>query len=87
MQTKGKNGERKVLREKLMATIFLIQKGQEVGIPYGIYDQGKNLGWVNVGCDHDTSVFAVQSIQSWWTYMGKKIYPDAKTFDMCRWWR
>lgn len=58
-------------------------KGKEVGIPYGIYDQGKNLGWVNVGCDHDTSVFAVQSINRWWSYMGKKIYPDVKKLLIC----
>lgn len=59
------------------------EAGQEVGIPYGIYDQGKNLGWVNVGCDHDTAAFAVQSIQRWWNYMGKKLYPDAKELLIC----
>ena len=56
---------------------------QEIGIPYGIYDQGKNLGWVNVGCDHDTSAFAVQSIQRWWSYMGNRLYPDAKELLIC----
>ncbi|MZG88381.1 ISAzo13 family transposase, partial [Staphylococcus aureus] len=38
---------------------------------------------VNVGCDHDTSDFAVQSIHRWWTYMGRKIYPDAKKLLIC----
>ena len=47
------------------------------------FRQGKNLGWVNVGCDHDTAAFAVQSIQRWWTYMGKKLYPDAKEVLIC----
>lgn len=28
-------------------------------IPYGIYDMTRNTGWVNVGVDHDTSMFAV----------------------------
>jgi len=46
--------------------------------PYGIYDIGKNMGWVNVGVDHDTAQFAVQSIRSWWYSMGKSYYPDAK---------
>ena len=46
--------------------------------PYGIYDIGKNMGWVNVGVDHDTAQFAVQSIRSWWYSMGKSHYPDAK---------
>ncbi|MBZ0190152.1 MAG: ISAzo13 family transposase, partial [Candidatus Kuenenia stuttgartiensis] len=40
-------------------------------------------GWINVGCDHDTSDFAVQSIHRWWTYMGRKIYPDAKKLLIC----
>ena len=43
-------------------------------IPYGVYDVGKNLGWVNVGCDSDTAAFAVESIRRWWGSMGKNIY-------------
>ena len=42
--------------------------------PYGVYDIKNNLGWVNVGVDHDTAQFAVQSIRSWWCTMGKKYY-------------
>ncbi len=34
--------------------------------PYGVYDQTFNVGWVNVGTDHDTSQFAVESIRRWW---------------------
>lgn len=30
--------------------------------PYGVYDVGRNEGWVNVGCDHDTDAFAVARI-------------------------
>ncbi|HHT9130775.1 MAG TPA: ISAzo13 family transposase [Candidatus Brocadiaceae bacterium] len=56
---------------------------QEVGIPYGIYDQANNLGWVSVGCDHDTSAFAVQSIQLWWNTMGRHLYPDAGKLLIC----
>ena len=29
--------------------------------PYGVYDLAENAGWVNVGTDHDTAVFAVES--------------------------
>ena len=47
-------------------------------IPYGIYDLHDNSGWVSVGIDHDTSDFAIDSILSWWKYMGRKIYGDAK---------
>lgn len=46
--------------------------------PYGVYDVQKNEGWVNVGTDHDTASFAVESIRRWWTLMGRKSYPDAK---------
>jgi Rhodopirellula transposase DDE domain len=46
-------------------------------VPYGIYDVGANDGFVNVGIDHDTPVFAVTSIATWWRRMGSKRYPDA----------
>jgi len=80
---KGKEWRKKGSPREVNGHDFPDPKGQEVGIPYGIYDQSKNLGWVNVGCDHDTSVFAVRSIQSWWIYMGKKIYPAAKKLLIC----
>ena len=46
--------------------------------PYGIYDLGRNTGFVNVGTDHDTGEFAVASIRGWWRHEGKKIYPGAR---------
>lgn len=46
-------------------------------IPYGIYDLGRNEGWVSVGIDHDTAEFAIDSILAWWRYMGCKVYPKA----------
>lgn len=46
-------------------------------IPYGVYDVGDNSGFVNVGTDHDTPVFAVTSLETWWNRMGSKRYPDA----------
>jgi hypothetical protein len=36
-----------------------------VALPYGLYDMGANTGWVNVGTDHDTAVFAVESLRRW----------------------
>ncbi len=47
--------------------------------PYGIYDIGRNAGFVNVGTDHDTGAFAVASIRGWWRHEGRRIYLDAKT--------
>ena len=47
-------------------------------IPYGVYDLGANDGFVSVGVDHDTPVFAVTSIEAWWKQVGSKRYPDAR---------
>jgi hypothetical protein len=44
--------------------------------PYGIYDLGRNTGFVNVGTDHDTGAFAVASIRGWWRFEGRYIYPQ-----------
>ncbi len=46
-------------------------------IPYGIYDLVHNQGFVNVGIDHETAEFAVESIRRWWKHCGKKLYPQA----------
>jgi transposase len=45
--------------------------------PYGIYDLGRNSGWVSVGMDHDTAEFAVETIRRWWRTMGRPAYPQA----------
>ncbi len=47
-------------------------------IPYGIYDLAADTGWVNVGTDHDTAQFAVESIRRWWNGAGRGCYPDAR---------
>ena len=46
--------------------------------PYGVYDLTNNTGWVNVGIDHDTAEFAVESIRRWWHEMGKPVYSNAR---------
>ena len=45
--------------------------------PYGIYDITANSGWVNVGIDHDTAAFAVESIRRWWQALGEIRYLSA----------
>jgi hypothetical protein len=47
-------------------------------VPYGVYDVTGNTGWVNVGTDHDTAAFAVESIRRWWTPAGSSDYPLAR---------
>src|SRR5207244_3803185 len=45
--------------------------------PYGVYDMAANAGWINLGIDHDTAAFAVESLRRWWQELGKARYPDA----------
>jgi Rhodopirellula transposase DDE domain len=46
--------------------------------PYGVYDLGRNVGWVSVGVDHDTAAFAVERIRRSWRWMGTRSYAQAK---------
>jgi transposase len=46
-------------------------------IPYGVYDIAKNEGWVSIGIDHDTALFAANTIRRWWTEMGQHRFPKA----------
>jgi transposase len=59
-------------------------KDKELGkaIPYGVYDLASDEGWVQVGIDHDTAQFAVNSIRSWWQHLGRERYPDASTLTI-----
>ncbi|WP_442538182.1 ISAzo13 family transposase, partial [Streptomyces pimonensis] len=43
--------------------------------PY--YDIGADAGWVSVGCDGDTSAFAVATLRRWWEGEGRHRYPRA----------
>jgi hypothetical protein len=52
-------------------------------IPRGVYDLEHDLGWVTVGCSHDTASFAVESIRRWWREMGKALYPQAEELLIC----
>jgi len=47
-------------------------------IPYGVYDLADDSAWVSVGVNHDTSVFAVATIEEWWRQMGSQKYPNAR---------
>ena len=46
-------------------------------VPYGIYDLVHNSGFVNVGIDHETAEFAVESIRRWWKTIGCRLYPTS----------
>ena len=72
-----KNGGRELRPEKDPINVNVYDfKDKELGKvnPYGVYDITANEGWVNVGIDHDTASFAVESIRRWWNMMGCKSY-------------
>jgi hypothetical protein len=46
--------------------------------PYGVYDIAANAGWINLGINHDTAAFAVESIRRWWKELGQARYHQAK---------
>jgi hypothetical protein len=47
-------------------------------VPYGVYDVAANDGFVSVGTDHDTPVFAATSVEAWWKQVGSPRYPGAR---------
>lgn len=53
-------------------------RAQGVGISYGVYDTGRNHGFVCVGTSSDTSQFAVDTIRKWWLQVGAQAYPRAE---------
>lgn len=73
---KGKEWQPKGEPEKVRVYDFIDKELGKVN-PYGVYDQFANEGLVNVGIDHDTAEFAVESIKRWWTKMGQPRYPNA----------
>jgi len=46
---------------------------------YGIYDQQKNTGFINIGTSNDTSAFVCDSIRLWWKNYGQEEYPNASS--------
>ena len=64
-------------RRVLVHDFMIPEKGK--AIPYGVYDLTRNEGWVNVGIDHDTAAFAVQSIRRWWRTMGRRVYRKTRS--------
>lgn len=75
-KNKGQEWCPKGMPEKVSVYDFL-NDADGRATPYGVYDIGKDEGWVNVGVDKDTAEFAVESIRRWWNVMGQTNYPDA----------
>ena len=49
-----------------------------VVVPYGVYDVGRNRGYVNLGTSRDTSACACDSVGGWWEQFGHRLYPPAR---------
>jgi len=79
---KGREFQAKGRPEKVQVHDFI---DPQVGkaISYGVYDVARNVGWVNVGCAHDTAAFAVAGIRRWWKGMGQRVYPRADQLLIC----
>jgi transposase len=74
----GREWELKNQPEEVRVHDFEIREPDKGKVaPYGVYELGRNVGWVSVGVDHDTAAFAVESIRRWWRWMGTRSYPQA----------
>lgn len=73
-----KNGGREWQPQGQAEPVRVHDFGKVKDVPYGVYDLGQDAGWVNVGTDHDTAAFAVESIRQWWRMMGQACYPRAR---------
>lgn len=49
-----------------------LRKG--IVIPHGIYDLGRNEGYVHLGTSHDTSAFVIDCMFDWWRNHGVRQY-------------
>jgi hypothetical protein len=52
--------------------------GSGTVIPHGIYDVGRNEGFLHLNTSHDTSELACDSVAAWWENHGRASYPNAK---------
>jgi DDE family transposase len=47
-------------------------------IPHGIYDLGRNEGYVHLGVSHDTADFVIDTLFHWWKHHGVHQYRGAE---------
>ena len=48
-------------------------------VPHGIYDLGRNTGYISIGNSHETAEFIHDNILWWWDNFGIHHYPDTQT--------
>jgi hypothetical protein len=72
----GREWHRRGYPEEVRSKTFPDEQLGQV-IPAGVYEVTFNQGWVSVGVDHNTAVFAKETIRRWWREMGSPLYPEA----------
>jgi hypothetical protein len=66
-------------RQPVAVRMYDYRKDAEgVAIPYGIYDVGRDHGYVVVGTSRETSAFAGAALCNWWRHVGRRRYPRAR---------
>ena len=53
-------------------------EAEGMAIPYGVYDVRDNSAAVVVGTSRETSQFAACAIRKWWSFQGRRRYPQSK---------
>jgi len=64
-------------KEAIEVDSYFAGQRQCVAVPFGIYDVGRNLGYVTVGISHNTAEFAVNCLVNWWEHYGKSAYDQS----------
>jgi Rhodopirellula transposase DDE domain len=62
-------------RKPIEVDSYFASYAQCVAVPFGIYDIAQNTGYVTVGISNNTSEFAVNCLESWWSLHGRSAYP------------
>lgn len=62
-------------RRRIEVDSYFASYAQCVAVPFGIYDIAQNTGYVTVGISNNTSEFAVNCLESWWSLHGRSAYP------------
>jgi hypothetical protein len=55
-----------------------VSAGSGTVVPHGLYDVGRNKGFIHLNTSHDTSELACDSLAAWWDQQGRSDYPGAK---------
>jgi hypothetical protein len=64
-------------RKPIETDSYFVGYAKCVAVPFGIYDVGRNAGYVTVGISHNTAEFAVSCLVDWWKRHGQSAYAAA----------